>query len=355
MCLDKRKTHFCTLKFLLKKLMEESQMIQVYSDSDCFMLQNRFVDEYLCEANGSFVKVFLFVLRHQFDKNLELADIANALNLLESDVIRAFKYWHKMGLIKFNHTGENDFYIEFIKESGTLKTSSPNINDEKTASSVKSSTMHTAVSYSKSDINTYMKNNDGIRHMFLISEQLLNRSLTDTDRKILFSFYDYLGMPVEVIFTLLEYCISIGKSNMRYIEKVAYSWADKNINTLAKASIFVKEETEFSNTLKKFKNLFKITGREFTSTEEAYIRNWVYEQKLTDDIIKNAYETTVTNTGKIAFKYMDAILKNSTSADFTKPTTASTGKMQKKNSFQDYDNDITDFDIQLIKNRINKQ
>lgn len=332
-------------------------MIQFYSDSDCFMVQNRFVDEFLCEANGSFVKVYLFALRHLSDVNLEMSDIANALNLLESDVIRAFKYWHKMELIKFKQINDKDFNIEFVSEIDQKKSeTSIQINSvEKINQPVRNSSIPTAVSYSKSDINTYMKNNDGIRHMFLISEQLLNRNLTDTDRKILFSFYDYLGMPVEVIFTLLEYCISIGKSNMRYIEKVAYNWADKGVNTLAKASVYVKEETEFSNTLKKFRTMFKISGREFTATEESFIRSWVYELKLTDDAIAQAYETTVTNTGKIAFKYMDAILKNSSSTAISKASPiAPKPNYQKKNSFQDYDNEITEFDIQLIKNRINK-
>jgi len=197
-----------------------------------------------------------------------------------------------------------------------------------------------------------MKNNDGIRHMFLISEQLLGRTLTDTDRKILFSFYDYLSMPVEVIFTLLEYCISCGKSNMRYIEKVAYSWADKEINTLAKASVFVKEESEFSAILKKFKSVFKITGRELTNTEESFIRNWVYDLKFTDEQIIQAYETTVTNTGKIAFKYMDAVLKNSNST--SQNNSSKIKPAEKRNFFQDYDDEISEFELQIMKNRLNK-
>ena len=328
-------------------------MIQIKAKSNCFMVQNRFVDEYMCEANGSFIKVYLYMLRHG-ESGFEMSDIANALNLLESDVIRAFKYWQKRGLITYNQISDGDFIISLSDEGATNVQT--NDNDEPvTSKQPKRPSMPTAVTYKKSDIVTYMKNNDGIRHMFLISEQLLNRNLTDTDRTILFGFYDYLGMPIEVIFTLLEYCISLGKTNMRYIEKVAYTWADKGINTLAKASVAVKEETEFSKVLKKFKTMFKITGREFTNAEVEFIRSWVYEQKLDDKTIENAYETTVTNTGKIAFKYMDAILKNQNSQNKNteyKPKTKETPR--KKNAFQDYDDEITDFDIQLINNRLKR-
>ncbi len=331
-------------------------MLKIVRKQEYFMLSTRFVDDFLCEANGSFVKVYLFVLRHSENNNLQMTDVANSLNLLESDVIRAFKYWQKVGLISFRQFSEKDFCVEFLDEHTTEDDSSDKSEQLSETKQSRNITMPTAVSYTKSDISTYMKNNDGIRHMFLISEQLLGRTLTDTDRKILFSFYDYLGMPVEVIFTLLEYCISCGKSNMRYIEKVAYSWADKEINTLAKASMFVKEETEFSALLKKFKAIFKITGRELTNTEESFIKSWVYELKFSDEQIINAYETTVTNTGKIAFKYMDAVLKNTsaeTKSNYKQPT-SKVNSVEKRNFFQDYDDEISDFELQMMKKRLNK-
>lgn len=332
------------------------QMIQIKPNFDYFLVNNSFVDKYMCEANGSFIKVYLYLLRHSSRHDLEISDIANALNLLESDVIRAFKYWSKRNLISFTQHSEKDFDVEFIEENQKdLETECETeiSNQEKTV--VRHSSVPTGVNYSKSDINTYMRNNDGIKHMFLISEQLLSKNLTDTDRRILFSFYDYLGMPIEVIFTLLEYCISIGKTNMRYIEKVAYSWADKGINTLAKASLHVKEENEVNNTFKRFKIMFKINGREFTPSEEGFIKDWVYNHKFSDDMIAQAYEKAVANTGKISFKYMDAVLKNTSSGPaYSQSTKQSYKQPEKKNFFQDYDDELSDFEIQMMRERINR-
>ena len=139
---------------------------------------------------------------------------------------------------------------------------------------------------------------------------------------------------------------------MRYIEKVAYTWADKGINTLAKASVVVKEENEFSALTKKYKSMFKITGRELTNTEEEFIRSWVYELKAKDEQIEAAYEAAVANTGKITFKYMDAVIKNNTSPQ--KITPKDTKQPVKRNFFQDYDDEISDYEVQLIKDRVNK-
>lgn len=331
-------------------------MIQIKQNFDCFLVNNSFVDKYMCEANGSFIKVYLYLLRHSSKYDLEISDIANALNLMESDVIRAFKYWQKRNLIKYVQHSDRDFEISFVNAEENIDDES-NIDASLTPKSIaKHSSVPTGVNYQKSDIITYMRNNDGIRHMFLISEQLLSKTLTDTDRKILFSFYDYLGMPVEVIFTLLEYCISIGKTNMRYVEKVAYSWADKGINTLAKASLYVKEENEVNNTFKRFKTMFKISGREFTPSEETFIRDWVYTYKYSDEAIAEAYEKAVANTGKVSFKYMDAVLKNTGSgSSFQKTSKAQYKSSEKKNFFQDYDDEISDFEIQMMRDRINRQ
>ncbi len=330
-------------------------MIQLQQEFGCFLVNNSFVDKYMCEANGSFIKVYLYLLRHSSKPDLEISDIANALNLFESDVIRAFKYWQKMNVLEYEQISDKDFVLKFLPQKSEDKKPAEVSNEEAEEKYVisKMPSAPTSVNYTKSDINTYMRNNDGIRHMFLISEQLLCKTLTDTDRKILFSFYDYLSFPIEVIFTLLEYCISIGKTNMRYIEKVAYTWAEKGIDTLSKASVYVKEENELQATYKRFKTMFKITGREFTNTEEDYIKDWVYNLKFSDKQIKSAYEITVQNTGKIAFKYMDAVLKN-LSSDKPKPENLSfeSKAKPKRNAFKDYDNDISDFEVQLIQKRI---
>ena len=57
---------------------------------------HEFIDQYMAVANGEYVKVYLFVLRHQ-GEDITIERIADALDHTESDVRRALAYWEKLG------------------------------------------------------------------------------------------------------------------------------------------------------------------------------------------------------------------------------------------------------------------
>ena len=59
---------------------------------------NEFIDTYMAAANGEYVKVYLYVLRHQ-GEDITIELIADALNHTESDVRRALSYWKKAGVL----------------------------------------------------------------------------------------------------------------------------------------------------------------------------------------------------------------------------------------------------------------
>ena len=52
------------------------------------VITNEFIDEYMPTANGEYVKVYLYLLRHE-ERPVEIAEIADALNHTEADVKRA--------------------------------------------------------------------------------------------------------------------------------------------------------------------------------------------------------------------------------------------------------------------------
>ena len=66
------------------------------------LLSNDFIDNYMVNANGEFVKVYLFLLRHLDDpcSSLTITPIADSLNNTENDVLRAFRYWETAGLLR---------------------------------------------------------------------------------------------------------------------------------------------------------------------------------------------------------------------------------------------------------------
>ena len=62
------------------------------------LVANQFIDQYMAGANGEYVKVYLYLLRHA-GKSLSLGEIAEALHYTEGDVKRAIAYWKKEGVL----------------------------------------------------------------------------------------------------------------------------------------------------------------------------------------------------------------------------------------------------------------
>ena len=68
---------------------------------DYTLISNYFLDVCMPQANGEFVKVYLYLLRNAtgVSASLELSSIADIFNCTENDVLRALKYWHKSGVL----------------------------------------------------------------------------------------------------------------------------------------------------------------------------------------------------------------------------------------------------------------
>lgn len=63
------------------------------------IIPNYFLDTYMPQANGEFVKIYLYLLRAAGASEFSLSSIADSMNCTEKDVMRALKYWDKEGLL----------------------------------------------------------------------------------------------------------------------------------------------------------------------------------------------------------------------------------------------------------------
>ena len=72
------------------------------------MVSNHFIDTYMPEANGEFVKVYLYLLRCLSTSaakapEVSISSIADRFNHTEKDVKRALKYWEKLNLLQLEY------------------------------------------------------------------------------------------------------------------------------------------------------------------------------------------------------------------------------------------------------------
>lgn len=276
-----------------------------------FALSSIFVDYYMPSANAQFVKVYLYGMRQCFaGEPLDIHPVAVALDMLDSDVIQAWKYWDKQGVVRYSDTPEG-CEIEFLELS--VPRGEP--SEKKKEEAPKKAPLSLSVpdekpSYTVSEITKECEKDKMLAGMFTEAERILKKPLSQNDIRTLYSFHDWLGLPCEVILMIVEHCVSIRKTSMRYIEKVALGWVDDGITTVKKAQKYLLDNTDRQKLLRKYKKLLKISDRELSETETAYILSWTGDMKLSEDFIKAAYERTVTYTGKLSFPYMNKILSS---------------------------------------------
>ena len=306
-------------------------------------LATRFVDKYMPSANPTFVTVYLYGLRlcYMAGGEADNKKIASDLDILESDVVKAFNYWESVGVVRL--TGDGVEYLDLTLSDAEEKPRKPH--------------------YSAGEISDIVDNNDEIRFLIRHAEDIFGKTLSGGEMSTLLSFYDWLKLPVEVILMLLEHCASLNKTNMRYAEKVAIAWANDGIDTMEKAQEHLKNSEKRAKIGRSFKRLFKITGRDISDAEYAHILQWTEDMKMDSSVIKAAYEKTIEKTGNISFPYMNAILQSwyrqgiLTTADIPKdepPQKPQTKKRESRfNSFEEkHDYDLEAFERKSLEDRL---
>lgn len=264
-------------------------------------LSNVFIDKYMTKANPAFVSVYIFFLRHALSGvYINTSQAAEKLNILESDVINALKYWGKNNVINIQFDNEN-IKIEFLDLNKSLN----NTKIETKTETDKKVYKETKPSYSDDEIRFYSQQNQDVKQLFNMAQRILAKPLSSNDMSVLISLYDWLRMPLDEIAVLLTYCAENGKGNMRYIEKTAVDWNNKGIDTAEKAEEYLKN---FNTDFKEIMKYFGISNRTPTEAEQKYMTKWVNVFKMKKDIIKIACERTVIKTGQASFPYADSIV-----------------------------------------------
>ena len=169
--------------------------------------------------------------------------------------------------------------------------------------------------YSERDVMGAVDHDTSFRSLYGEVQHLLGRVLNTEELKILLSFVRYLGMPPEVVSLLVCYCKERAQAkgssrnpSLRSIEKEAYLWAEKGIDTLEEAIAYTQAQFVRRSRLGRLMELLQIRGRNLTAGEERYAQQWL-DWGFDEEAIAMAYERTCLNTGGLSWAYMNKILQ----------------------------------------------
>lgn len=162
--------------------------------------------------------------------------------------------------------------------------------------------------YSSTELAELLEKRVGVRALVNEAQQIIGKMFNPSEINILVGMYDYLGLSEEGILLLLAHCRNVGKVNLRAIEKYAYSLVDRDITTPAA----LEEEFRTVEALHTFegqiRTMFGMGSRALTAREKKMLRAWAsfgYDV----EIVRRAYEITVTATNKPSFPYANSILE----------------------------------------------
>ncbi len=264
-----------------------------------------FINNYMPQANATYVKVYLYgLLKCYENEDVTNASIAEALDILETDVNKAWRYWKRVGLV--HSEGKGVLVFDPIPATAEKETPVEEPVKEQVKEEDKPQVKQKDVSMK--ELAKAMDINPKMKETVSMAEQLLKKTLSRREVTSLYNFTEWYGMSQEMVLLLLEYCVTLDKTSFSYIEKVAAGWNEQGINTLAGATKVLNRAIKEVKMQNKCKKMFGL-DRELSGTEANYISKWVSELSMSEAMIRSAYERTVANTGKISMPYMNTILK----------------------------------------------
>lgn len=277
--------------------------LQKPSQSEVTLLSNIFIDDYMPEANGEFVKVYIYLLRalSTTPVSFSLEEMADRLLCTERDILRALKYWARQDLISL------DFAPDKSLRSIALLLPKPKPSAEsETAAAVPKQPVPDKASPLTPDRVKELKQNEEIVQLLYIAEQYMGKTLSPAEIQKLLFFYDGLGFSADLIEYLLEYCISRSHKSIRYMETVALAWAQEGISTVAEAK---KNNARYNKDYYAILKSLGITNRSPVETEVTLMDTWLKTYGFSMAIIQEACTRTVLQTGQASFQYADKILE----------------------------------------------
>lgn len=278
--------------------------------SSAFAVPSPIVDQHLKLCGGAALKVLLLLLRRGGDA--DLGEISSFLNLPQADVQDAINYWVHLGVLR--QTQER----EASQPSAAAHTPAPapvlsyteEEDQPEEQSSSKPAMRVERRRLTTREINEMGKQDQNIAYLLQEAQGVLGKPLTPVSTDTIVALYSYYGMQPDLILMLLQYCVSMGKDNMRYVEKVAASWMEAGIDTHEKAENEILRATRRQSAEEQIRRMMGIYDRALVSSEREYIRVWTEEMNCSMELISLAYERTIEQKGKLSFAYINGILQN---------------------------------------------
>lgn len=170
--------------------------------------------------------------------------------------------------------------------------------------------------YQRSDLMGALEHDGAFAALHKAVEAALGKPLSEADLKALYTVYDYLSFPPELVFTLVGWCVAEAerkygpgrRPRMPTVKKEAFRWKRLGVDTPQAAEEFLRAQQALRGREAELLPLLDIRDRAAVGREREYIAGWV-DMGFENGAVRLAYERTVVQKGSLNWAYMNAILK----------------------------------------------
>ncbi|MBQ8762493.1 MAG: DnaD domain protein [Clostridia bacterium] len=287
-----------------------------------FAVPTDIVDKHIRLANGDQLKVLLWILRNSTD-NPDIDEMCKALKINASDAADYLQYWVLTGVLSENGETVTPPPADIPEKAETVKEEKKNEIPVVSVAPSKPSSR---------EILERIEESPEIGHLFNEAQQMLGKTIGYDGQCTLLLLHDHYGLPTEVLFMMIDYCVSIGKSNYAYLEAVGKDWGTREIDTLDKAAEQIAILKKSNAVWKEFAQNAGITNPRPTVKQTEYLRRWSSEWKFGINMIILAYEEMANHTSKLSMPYIDKILMNWHNKGYKTPADVEKAAAEQKDS-----------------------
>ena len=251
-------------------------------------------DKYINRAKKSELKVLYYIFSHE---KTDVASICLALEETQESVSAALAYWRAAGVV------EDD------EEEQDIPGEAPSLFDkEKTER--QTAAKRQPASYTLAEITSSRAKDSTFGSLVSYLEKLTGRLYNAAEQGIILYLYDTLGINYEVIMGVAKYCVSMGKTSVRYIEKTVQNISEEGVTTYAELETYLGAKKKSADYEQKIKNIIGASDRAFSKSEKEHIEKWEKVYGASEELVSLAYEKTVSKINRPQISYMSKILES---------------------------------------------
>ena len=227
-------------------------------------IENLFISEYLPDAPGDYVKVFLFGLMYaQYELTPDRKELSKLLGLSVDEIAEAWIYWESRGLVRIvrekDSNNEEVSHVIFLSKIDELygKVAEP---EPAPAPVAQADDMPLYVSIDDMDFDEVINDklvDRRLRELYEKYQVTTGRTISRQEISKIEDAIKVYGIEPEIFDFAIDYCADLEKYSIDYIFKVALRWTEEGCRTVEEAKRLLDKHSRRNDC---YRQVFKALG-----------------------------------------------------------------------------------------------